>query len=1299
MFEYSSTEIIKNKVSHGLYLRESYYDFDISEMMEELRQDPFYDKFPDDQLIYYAIEKGLKETDSLTETIVENLRLTADERSEYESLKQRIQNNDNTLTSGDRDRYKELAKFANFTDDQLYAYAYCIRGNNSMRIHRDTIHSYTDKSKPEDPIWGQYSYEEILEMEAGGVQIPEDILAWAHGEQDADTSGYQIETEGNDDQNAVANLENKTNTESGAAVQKRSQAYSSQAESQQKLIDEKMDEVEPLTQNVVDKQEELTQEQNDTLQETSDLLEEWKILEDKAKAGTLSETERRRFEEISGILNNTSNNQFTNEIDKLDADINELVGAMDNITMLIDVNDQINTELLDSSVRMVDVEGSKKRGYLGDKKDFGNFGETDTIHAQALSSNIGFSAALKGIDLNSDNILAQTDVTENNFIAQQVTDTVQQAKRLVDESDTQNIASESRIVLNEEEETDETQNEEKIEEFTDVELNQEEEIAETGEENETAANAENTSAAANMTFANPIVDEVNNRAENGVSLRKTTSEQTQDETEPIPVDEDGNRVVLPSETRTTVPAAVKGEVVTIKPSAETEGVSDTTAAAETSDVSDTAEGTESTETMSQEDAQRALISEYITGCDTRQAEINNSQNELDALAQQIKEIKDTKFSTDIKLTLELKKKTKDLERIAQKARSGQELSSSDIAKFSELDSFTNVESGEYMTTLQGRLDILNAYNSGLENFNKLTESSQVYASQAIEAGKAYARKEMGDTKALRHESVLLHFKKEKTYDALYGKAGESLGRDLIDRGEALQSIAEKKPLSGASIKSMIISKFAKEYAQTLNSRLADASQSLEPLQADILAAIQAQSQEAQNNTVENAAETASGQEDSPVNQPDVVPENTNTVLTESAVNTATQVDENKNTQAADINSSAVPESPDETNEPVVVLNSAVSGAAEKPDTDNISENTADINVRISQNNANAETIENLNGVSDSAQTTLANNVNTYEILSDEVEKNEESGLNNITLNTDKISPEETSPSQLRLAQNVSQTVKAVSGDSVFRINDILKTLQPSSSLIDSISDTVDNLVAQSSQNPPDFGFNNIFLKNRFASSVASVMAAAANNNSNNFATTILSSVVANANNILAPENNSADNAAEISNDVTESGADEISAESTEEEEEPPIEEEEPVEEETGGLEEDDSIDEEAIPVFVDENATEKDLESEMVDEIYAESEENQNMLNSYNAKLAMEKQAQDAAKTALNETTDRGGFKASGSATVSVGGRLQSADRKSETGRTRRFISYEDKNRRAALADKVEDSKKVVMKRGQKKNS
>lgn len=1301
MFEFSSTELIKNKVSHGLYQREPYYDFDITEMMEELRKDPFYDKFPDDQLIFYAIEKGLKETDTLTETIVENLRLTPEEKIEYESLKQRVQNNDSTLTSQDRERYKELAKFANFTEDQLYEYAYCIRGNNSMNVHRDTVHSYTDKSRPEDPLWGQYSYEEILEMEAGGVEIPEDVLAWAHGEQDADTSGYQIESEGSEDQNAVSNLENKTNTESAAAVQKRSQAYSSQAEAQRDLIEDKTGEIEPEIQDAVDKQEDLTQEQNDTLQETSNLMDEWKILDEKAKAGTLSETERKRYEEISKTLSGITNNQFEHDLENLSADIDEIMAEMENINLLIDINDQINTELLDSSVRMVDVEGSKKRGYLADKKEAGNFGISDSMHAEAMSGNVGFSAALEGINLNTDNVAAQTDTSENNFIAEQVSDTVQEAKRLVDESETYNVAAESRIVLNEEEETDETQNEEEIEGFIDVELNQEEETAETGEENETAA--------ANVTFANPIVDEVNNRAENGVSLRKTTSEQTQDETEPTPVDEDGNRAVLPSETRTTVPAAGKGEVVTIKPSAETEGVSDTTAAGETSEVSDTAEGADATETMSPEDTQRALISEYMTGCDTRQAEINNAQNELDALSQQIKEIKDTKFSTDIKLTLELKKKTKDLERIAQKARSGQELSSSDIAKFSELDSFTNVESGEYMTTLQGRLDILNAYNSGLENFNKLTESSQVYASQAIEAGKAYAREEMGDTEALRHESVLIHFKKSISYDALYGKAGESLGRDLIDRGEALQSTAEKRPLSGASLKSMIISKFAKEYAQTLNSRLADASQSLEPLQADILAAIQAQSQEAQNDTDANTAETESGQEEAPVNQPDVVPENTNTVLTDSAVNTTAEDESGKEKQTAadtDVNSSAVPESPAETNEGAAVLNSTVSGAAaDEPvsmvgNADSEPENAADINVRIAQNNANAGTIENLNDVSDSAQDIVANGVNNYKAASSEVDKNEESGLNNLALNPDKITSEETSPSQLRLAQSVSKAVKTVSNDTAFRISDIIKTLQPSSSLIDSIEDTVKKLVDESRQNTPDFGKNNIFQRSRFASSVSAVMNAAANTNSVNFAATVISAIAANANELLAADNNPENDAQEVSNETAQAGAQALAFETESDNETEIVEDEEiPADEEPVVTEDDDAVDEEAIPVSVDENETEKDLQTDMVDEIYDESEENENMLDSYSAKLAMENLAKDAAQTALNETTDRGGFKASGSATVSVGGRLQSADRKSETGRTRRFISYEDKNRRAALADKVENSKKVVMKRGQKKNS
>ena len=77
--------------------------------------------------------------------------------------------------------------------------------------------------------------------------------------------------------------------------------------------------------------------------------------------------------------------------------------------------------------------------------------------------------------------------------------------------------------------------------------------------------------------------------------------------------------------------------------------------------------------------------------------------------------------------------------------------------------------------------------------------------------------------------------------------------------------------------------------------------------------------------------------------------------------------------------------------------------------------------------------------------------------------------------------------------------------------------------------------------------------------------------------------------------------------------------------------------------------------------------------------------------------AKDAAQKALHENVAKGGFEASGSATMSVGQKLNKENDKTETSRTRRFISYEDKNRRAALADKVENGKKVVMKRNRKK--
>ena len=55
----------------------------------------------------------------------------------------------------------------------------------------------------QNPDWQGYSYEEIIEMENNGVEIPQDVILWAHAQQESDIVAYDIiETEQNSDDNS-----------------------------------------------------------------------------------------------------------------------------------------------------------------------------------------------------------------------------------------------------------------------------------------------------------------------------------------------------------------------------------------------------------------------------------------------------------------------------------------------------------------------------------------------------------------------------------------------------------------------------------------------------------------------------------------------------------------------------------------------------------------------------------------------------------------------------------------------------------------------------------------------------------------------------------------------------------------------------------------------------------------------------------------------------------------------------------------------------------------------------------------
>lgn len=61
-----------------------------------------------------------------------------------------------------------------------------------LRAHREINQRSANQYDITDKDWAMYSYEEIIEMEHQGYQIPDDILEWAHAQQESDVTDYVI---------------------------------------------------------------------------------------------------------------------------------------------------------------------------------------------------------------------------------------------------------------------------------------------------------------------------------------------------------------------------------------------------------------------------------------------------------------------------------------------------------------------------------------------------------------------------------------------------------------------------------------------------------------------------------------------------------------------------------------------------------------------------------------------------------------------------------------------------------------------------------------------------------------------------------------------------------------------------------------------------------------------------------------------------------------------------------------------------------------------------------------------------
>lgn len=1085
---YSMSEIRK-LYNQAKYQRGRYYDFDIEAIMNELRKDEFYDKFPDDQLIEYAIEKGLKETDTRTENIVADLK--KDER------------------------------FKNFTEDQLYEYAYGIQSKKSVAIHAATMHGYFDHSRPNDPLWNQYTYDEILGMAEEGVVVPDEVLSWAYAMQDANSADYQIENNATDDVSTVENLDGETKTPSQASAQKRSQAFSSKSEVQQELLENKVNETNTKIQQLTDSQEGFVSTQRKAIEEQESLIQEWNRLDAKAREGSISSTEMTRYKEISGKIAG-NNTDFSQQLNSLNSELQDLLSDMDNISVLIDINEKLGRELEDSSISMAAYEGSKKRGYLGTKKETGIAGSTDTMRAQAIGGDIAVGSAIKGTQLNSATNDIKNIFTLNANHTEQITQQVDFAKTL-SQANPLNISvvqpetpadEENNITPEDVEQTEETNVEdspvitpekpaEETEEPSDA--NPQEAIGET--ENSPEITAQEPAAQTESLAA------VKTQEPNPETIRTTAV------TEPEPVTE----TVEPSNVEDSEPAA------------------------------DLQEPAEVTSDAIQDTAVQAVQS-AVNNCIEQQSQIELANSEVVNFTQQVNELRDNKFIDDMKLNVTLEANLKEYQQLAEKVQSGSEFSNADIVRINQLEAFLDTNNGEFVNTLQAKLNTLNAYGAAVENLSSLADNGRIYGQQAVEQGKAYAESEMGDKTEMKHKSNYILLSKEKRYDLLYGKSGESIGRDLIDSGESLINASVKTLAVQNNIINKAVSNFVAQYSENINGRITGAAAAFAPLKTVVSTAIaqQAAKQAQEEQTLDmNLAENE--------NQ-----EQTRLSINNYAVSEVVEPAETEQPQTVD--ETEPPQNSQETPEPEI-----------SPEPINTLNSTA---------------------VQDNAVNNVGfNNEKNIQPANAETEQGEE--------NVQPVVEQDNEPEPIEDNEE-TEIIETVDEED----------LTPDAVVLDTIVEDVE------------------------------------------------------------PEQPDTDDNVEVvddENDIDDS-VDPEYADIVDEEIEP-------------------------LPVKISENSSENDIQSVIVDDMYAESEENANLLNNFGAKLSFEKLAKEAAKTALDESMTKGGFHASGSVNSAASRAAGSDNKKSETSRTRRFLSYEDKNRRAALADRVENGKKVVMKRGKKKNS
>lgn len=350
---------------------------------------------------------------------------------------------------------------------------------NSKKAYIDmkyTIEGYAkEKGIILDPVWSQYSAEEIMRMKNNGVNIPKEIVNIASTILETTATNY--ESNGEEAEEAEDSTETTEKEPFLELIPKAEKKIEKCNENNDKInaeIESILPEKQKQERNLAEKMK----SQRNSLEEYEKQIREWRTLQDKVNNGeALSDTEAKRYAEITGMLEDRKSDSEDFQIDK-----NEIAKSLNQINILALIGDKLAEETIEIGDTLADY--TSKTNYKTTKKTATQeVGLLRSIIAMANGKTLAKEATKIGNDTkdysdettNSVNDIASLLGVENSITTTAPTEELQNSPEIktteetVDKTKTNAEAQENISATNEEqdqtkatEQTNDTQQEDFI---------------------------------------------------------------------------------------------------------------------------------------------------------------------------------------------------------------------------------------------------------------------------------------------------------------------------------------------------------------------------------------------------------------------------------------------------------------------------------------------------------------------------------------------------------------------------------------------------------------------------------------------------------------------------------------------------------------------------------------------------------------------------------------------------------------------------------------------------------------------